>query len=71
VFYPPPLGSRVVLNSDAPMTSPATNALEGLGGNGCLRKLYAHFLDWSRLHFINLHFSFLGSVALDSDIVAI
>ena len=47
------------------------NALETFGENGCLRQLYAHFQDWSRLHFISLHFSFLGSVALDSDIVPI
>ncbi len=39
--------------------------------NGCLRRFYADFLDWSRLHFINLHFSFRGSVALDGDVVPI
>jgi len=65
------LDLRVVLNSDAPLTSPATKALQlrvemdACGSSTQIR------LDWSRLHFINLHFSFLGSVTLDSDIVSI
>lgn len=65
------LDLRVALNSEAPLTSPATRALQlGRKMDACGSSTQIR-LDWSRLHFINLHFSFPGSVTLDSDIVPI